>query len=260
MVIFTCIFVFLTVVLSTLSTISLTFSLLSDEWETVTYKVEGVEEVARLKNHTLQWLPQELGRLEIPEDQVDTESKVKTKKTVVVYLVPAFGGVNNLCPNITDAAKILIKKDDYDFDDCISYLSNEKILSRDSWLDRMRNLAMSCAMVCLILLAFSAPLGILGLFKKQISTIMVTGVMYILAGVFGVFNLVFMHFKRVKPDGFYTSTTLDHNLPEDYMKQRIFTVGWPPTAEWAGLILCLFASLFWLLLAKIYRFQILSPT
>ncbi|GIY32722.1 uncharacterized protein CEXT_159221 [Caerostris extrusa] len=108
----------------------------------------------------------------------------------------------------------------------------------------MRNLAMSCAMVCLILLSFSAPLGILGLIKKQISTVMVTGVMYILAGVFGVFNLVFMHFKRVKPDGYYTSTMLDLNMPEDYMKERIFTVGWPPTAEWAGLILCFIGSLF----------------
>ncbi|GFT62399.1 uncharacterized protein TNCV_4717671 [Trichonephila clavipes] len=78
--------------------------------------------------------------------------------------------------------------------------------------------------------------------------------------VFGVFNLAFMQFKRVKPDGFYTSTILDLNLPEEYMKLRIFSVGWPPTAEWAGLILCLIGSLFWLLLAKIYRFQILSPT
>ncbi|XP_035234154.1 uncharacterized protein LOC118205984 [Stegodyphus dumicola] len=123
----------------------------------------------------------------------------------------------------------------------------------------MRNLAMSCAIVCLILLAFSGPLGILGLFKKQISTIMVTGVMYILAAVFGIFTLAFMHFKRIKPDGFYTSTILDLNLPEEYMKCRNFTVGWPPSAEWAGLCLCLIGSLFWLLLAKIYRFQILSP-
>ena len=43
---------------------------------------------------------------------------------------------------------------------------------------------MSCAIVSLILLGTSAPLGILGLIKKQISTIMVTGVMYILAGTF----------------------------------------------------------------------------
>ncbi|GFS42433.1 uncharacterized protein TNIN_296181, partial [Trichonephila inaurata madagascariensis] len=112
------------------------------------------------------------------------------------------------------AAKMKMKEDGYDIENCISYLSNEKIISRDTWLDR----------------------------------------------VFGVFNLAFMQFKRVKPDGFYTSTILDLNLPEEYMKLRIFSVGWPPTAEWAGLILCLIGSLFWLLLAKIYRFQILSPT
>ncbi|GFQ73277.1 uncharacterized protein TNCT_281971 [Trichonephila clavata] len=260
MVIFTCIFVFLTVILSGLSTVFLTFSLLSNEWEYLTYKTREVEELSRLKNHTLQWLPHDLGRLEIPEDQVEATVTMKTDNKVAVYLIPAFGGVNNLCPNITDAAKMKMKEDGYDIENCISYLSNEKIISRDTWLDRMRNLAMSCAMVCLILLSFSAPLGLLGLFKKQISTIMVTGVMYILAGVFGVFNLAFMQFKRVKPDGFYTSTILDLNLPEEYMKLRIFSVGWPPTAEWAGLILCLIGSLFWLLLAKIYRFQILSPT
>ncbi|XP_054707931.1 uncharacterized protein LOC129217627 [Uloborus diversus] len=159
-----------------------------------------------------------------------------------------------------DAARTAMKKDGYDIETCISYLSNEKIVSKDAWLDRMRNLAMSCAMVSLILLGFSAPLGIFGLFKKQISTVMVTGVMYILAAVFGIFNLAFMHFKRVKPDGFYTSTILDLNLPEEYMKAREFTVGWPPSYEWAGLCLCLVGSLFWLLLAKIYRFQMLSPT
>ncbi|GFR05171.1 uncharacterized protein TNCT_211291 [Trichonephila clavata] len=124
----------------------------------------------------------------------------------------------------------------------------------------MRNLAMSCAIVCMILLGSSAPLGILGLFKKQISTIMVTGVMYSLAAVFGVFNLVFMRFKRVKADGFYTSTILDRGIPEEYLRTRLFTVGWPLSLECAGLCICFLASIFWLLLAKIFRFIVLSPT
>ncbi|GBL97076.1 hypothetical protein AVEN_254118-1 [Araneus ventricosus] len=153
-----------------------------------------------------------------------------------------------------------MKEDGQESETCISYLSNEKVISRDSWLDRMRNLAMSCAIVCLILLVSSAPLGILGLFKKQISTIMVTGVMYSLAAVFGIFNLVFMRFKRVKSDGFYTSTSLDKGIPEDYLKTRVFTVGWPLSLECAGLCICILASLFWLLLSKIFRFIILSPT
>lgn len=83
---------------------------------------------------------------------------------------------------------------------------------------------------------------------------------FFFADVFGVFTLAFMHFKRVKPDGYYTSTILDLNLPEEYLKARKFTAGWPPAAEMAGLILCLISSLFWLILAKIYRFQILSAT
>ncbi|KFM67415.1 hypothetical protein X975_09053, partial [Stegodyphus mimosarum] len=71
-----------------------------------------------------------------------------------------------------------MKEDGFLVEECISYLSKEKVISRDSWLDRMRNLAMSCAIVCLILLGSSAALGILGLIKNEISTIMVTGVMY----------------------------------------------------------------------------------
>ncbi|GFQ87897.1 uncharacterized protein TNCT_567501 [Trichonephila clavata] len=106
-----------------------------------------------------------------------------------------------------DAAKMKMKEDGYDIENCISYLSNEKIISRDTWLDRMRNLAMSCAMVCLILLSFSAPLGLLGLFKKQISTIMVTGVMYILAGELTLCRLVLKYYYTEKDtdstQGFY---------------------------------------------------------
>ncbi|GFY52750.1 uncharacterized protein TNIN_219001 [Trichonephila inaurata madagascariensis] len=108
MVIFTCIFVFLTVILSGLSTVFLTFSLLSNEWEYLTYKTGEVEELSRLKNHTLQWLPHDLGRLEIPEDQVEATVTVKTNNKVAVYLIPAFGGVNNLCPNITGQCVVLL--------------------------------------------------------------------------------------------------------------------------------------------------------
>ncbi|XP_015920856.1 uncharacterized protein [Parasteatoda tepidariorum] len=256
MVIFTCIFVCLTVILSGVSTLFLTFSLLSDEWEFLTYEKASIEEMAKLKNHSLQWLSGDVGKLFMPELTI-----TQNISGSVAYLVPARGGVNNLCPDLPDSVKSTMEEDGFVLKTCISYLSNDDITSRDTWLDRMRNLAMSCAMVSLILLAFSTPLGLLGLYKKQISTIMVNGVMYILAGVFGTFNLAFMHFKRAKPaDGFYTSTILDKNLPEDYMKARIFTVGWPPSAEWAGLIVCMIGSLFWLLLAKIYRLQILNPT
>jgi hypothetical protein len=50
----------------------------------------------------------------------------------------------------------------------------------------MQNLSISCAIVCLIILASSALVGLLGVFKHQISAVLVTAVMYLLAGEFAL--------------------------------------------------------------------------
>jgi len=46
----------------------------------------------------------------------------------------------------------------------------------------MQNLSISCALVCLIILGSSALVGTFGVLKHQISAVLVTGVMYLLAG------------------------------------------------------------------------------
>ncbi len=46
----------------------------------------------------------------------------------------------------------------------------------------MQNVSISCALVCLILLVCAALIGAFGVFKNQLSAILVTGVMYLLAG------------------------------------------------------------------------------
>lgn len=46
----------------------------------------------------------------------------------------------------------------------------------------MQNLSISCALVCLIILGSAALLGAFGVCQRQISAILVTGVMYLLAG------------------------------------------------------------------------------
>ncbi|XP_035230346.1 uncharacterized protein LOC118202295 [Stegodyphus dumicola] len=261
---FTCVFVSVTILLTSLATLFLTLSLFSNEWEYISYEMQKVDEIVQSKNYSIQWLLGQMARIEV--DDASTEKSVQNNRSEMalnrrlIYLVPAYGGVNKLCIDIPDVAWQQMKEDGFLVEECISYLSKEKVTSRDSWLDRMRNLAMSCAIVCLILLGSSAALGILGLIKNEISTIMVTGVMYSLAAVFGTFNLVFMRFKRVKPDGFYTSTVLDKDIPEEFLRARLFTVGWPPAIECAGLCLCVIASLFWLLLARIFRFLIISTT
>lgn len=46
----------------------------------------------------------------------------------------------------------------------------------------MQNLSISCALVCLIVLGAAALVGAFGILKHQISAVLVTGVMYLLAG------------------------------------------------------------------------------
>lgn len=46
----------------------------------------------------------------------------------------------------------------------------------------MQNVSISCALVCLIILASAALIGAFGILKHQLSAILVTGVMYLLAG------------------------------------------------------------------------------
>lgn len=53
----------------------------------------------------------------------------------------------------------------------------------------MHNLSISCAMVCVILLASAALLGTFGIMKRQISAVLITGVMYILAGLLKISHL-----------------------------------------------------------------------
>lgn len=50
-------------------------------------------------------------------------------------------------------------------------------------LKGMQNLSISCALVCLIILGSAALVGAFGVCQRQLSAILVTGVMYLLAGI-----------------------------------------------------------------------------
>lgn len=105
MVIFTCVFVFFTIVLSALATVFLTFSLLSNEWEYLGYQEDKVQEIAKAKGHTFEWLPEHLGKLEMivpASDNVVHVNQTKIpRKIIVVYLIPAYGGVHKLCADLS---------------------------------------------------------------------------------------------------------------------------------------------------------------
>ncbi|XP_024890531.1 uncharacterized protein LOC112466593 [Temnothorax curvispinosus] len=125
----------------------------------------------------------------------------------------------------------------------------------------MQNLSISCSLVCLIILGCAALIGFFGLCRHQISAVLVTGVMYLLAATFALFTLTIIHFKRAQDRG--TKPITDG--PEDgvigmpvlrsILKARRVTTAWSMDLGWGGVTLCALASVAWILLSKIMRFS-----
>ncbi|KAK6624089.1 hypothetical protein RUM44_010947 [Polyplax serrata] len=139
----------------------------------------------------------------------------------------------------------------------------------------MQNLSISCAMVCLIILGSSALIGLFGITKHQISAVLVTGVMYLLAAIFATFSLTIINFKRSQSRGdcFHVNTTLElssqgiavsktalekfYNLKKmnKYFDARIISTGWSLHMGWGGTGMCILVSILWILLSKIMRYN-----
>ncbi|XP_032678800.1 uncharacterized protein LOC116847667 isoform X2 [Odontomachus brunneus] len=126
----------------------------------------------------------------------------------------------------------------------------------------MQNLSISCSLVCLIILGCAALIGFFGLCMHQISAVLVTGVMYLLAATFALFTLTIIHFKRAQD---HRSGVRTVEGPEDgvigmpvlrsILKARRFTTAWSMDLGWGGVTLCALASVAWILLSKIMRFS-----
>ncbi|XP_045117264.1 uncharacterized protein LOC123507965 isoform X1 [Portunus trituberculatus] len=198
----------------------------------------------------------------------------------VIYLVPHHGGIWTLCVGLSDLEQEKLRGK-FRLSGCINYLSphsmgssdkNDWVQSKsrsvsitsscstnstrkDGWVQRMQNLSISCALVCCILLGASAVVGIFGIIQRQISAVLITGVMYILASTFGLFCLTIMHFKRrTKKD----CGVLDSQVTPEYSSARVFETGWSLDLGWGGVVTCLAAALLWLLLARIMRYNPIS--
>lgn len=131
----------------------------------------------------------------------------------------------------------------------------------------MQNLSISCALVCLIILGSAALVGAFGVFQHQISAVLVTGVMYLLAGSFALFTLTIIHFKRLhsKPTSIDSDGTVDGIVSpfgsrplQGFLTARLFTTSWSLDLGWGGVMLCVMTSVLWILLSKIMRFNPLS--
>ncbi|GFG31706.1 hypothetical protein Cfor_04845 [Coptotermes formosanus] len=193
-----------TLLFTSVATSMLCVAIMTDHWEQVTWdrrKLDGL--AVRQKNGTqvkwvLEWLLDgQVGRIiytndeglrKVPErkDPVTSEdSSGQEHDEVAVFLIPMHGGIWTLCVSLTEEQRQLLQKVGFTQIRCMNYLDSEITKGeegRTDWQHRMQNLSISCALVCLIILGSSAIVGSFGVLKHQISAVLVTGVMYLLAG------------------------------------------------------------------------------
>ncbi|XP_019868155.1 uncharacterized protein LOC109596977 isoform X2 [Aethina tumida] len=253
-----------TLVLTTCATGMLCAAIMTDHWEEVTWDRHYLEV---LSNGTvrLQWL---LDR---------TVARISTndlRDKTVAFLVPMHGGIWTLCVSLTDEEIGLLGRMGFpSVQPCVNYLSGgidgiKGYEPRADWQHRMQNLSISCALVCLIILGSAALVGAFGVFQHQISAVLVTGVMYLLAASFALFTLTIIHFKRLhsRPqteegfDGTVDGVVSPHGGRgvHDLLAARVFTTSWSLDLGWGGVMLCVMTSVLWILLSKIMRFNPIS--
>ncbi|XP_026324761.1 uncharacterized protein LOC113233776 isoform X2 [Hyposmocoma kahamanoa] len=131
----------------------------------------------------------------------------------------------------------------------------------------MQNLSISCALVCLIVLGSAALVGTFGVCKHQISAVLITGVMYLLAGLFAMFTLMIIYFKRIQRVSTRGSSHVDDTADGvvgprapalALLSAREFSTSWSLELGWGGVALVTTTSILWILLSKIMRYNPLS--
>ncbi|CAG9836632.1 unnamed protein product [Diabrotica balteata] len=251
-----------TLVLTTCATGMLCAAIMTDHWEEVTWDKNGVDFLA---NGTVrvQWL------LDRTVARISTNERDRT----IAFLVPMHGGIWTLCVSLSDEEINLLGRVGFPtVQSCVNYLSGgidgvRGYEPRADWQHRMQNLSISCALVCLIILGSAALIGAFGVFQHQISAVLVTGVMYLLAASFALFTLTIIHFKRLhsRPHMDESEGTVDGVVSptggkgvKDLLPARVFTTSWSLDLGWGGVMLCVMTSVLWILLSKIMRFNPIS--
>ncbi|KAK7003844.1 hypothetical protein BgiMline_005327 [Biomphalaria glabrata] len=135
---------------------------------------------------------------------------------------------------------------DYNEDEVDSMLTDET-----KQLSRLQNSAASCYIVVLIDLSAATVVGVISLARKQVASSMVTGVLYLMAALFGVFGLSMFHTRN-----YYEKTfcyALD-KVPSPICKSRVISLGYAVALAWVGVLLCCLSSFLWLSVSKALRF------
>ncbi|XP_025989499.1 uncharacterized protein LOC105203030 isoform X2 [Solenopsis invicta] len=229
---------------------------MSDHWEEIYWDKKDLIHV----NVNLTWyLNDQVARL---ESSVNHRNKHRVAKSSS-FLVSMHGGIWIMCVSLSEEEIQLLSQVGFPQKRCVNYLrpSEAHEETRGAWQNRMQNLSISCSLVCLIILGCAALIGFFGLCRHQLSAVLVTGVMYLLAATFALFTLTIIYFKRVQDRGTKSITdgledgVIGMPVPHSVLKARRVTTAWSMDLGWGGVTLCALASVTWLVLSKIMRFS-----
>ncbi|XP_052895129.1 uncharacterized protein LOC128302350 isoform X2 [Anopheles moucheti] len=289
-------FLFLTLLMTSSATAMLCAAIMTDHWEHVSWDRTSLDRISNETAIELHWyldgraakIPLKGKGLPPPtqhHQQHHRQQKgggaatppVVTDNRAGVFLVPMNGGIWTLCIDLTAEEIRTMSNDGFpQVDQCVNYLAGtmESAQGNDEdaradWQHRMQNLSISCSLVCLIILGSAALVGAFGVCQRQISAVLVTGVMYLLAALFALFTLMIIHFKRQQGRPLLDSDfdgTIDGvvaikgtaRAASKFLGARIFVTAWSLELGWGGVVLCAFTSFLWILLSKIMRFNPLS--
>ncbi|XP_049868895.1 uncharacterized protein LOC126368785 [Pectinophora gossypiella] len=248
-----------TLLLTSCSTAMLCAAIMTDHWEHVVWEHAALAALANASNTALQWLLDEkVAKIEEPG-----------RKGGGTFLVPMNGGIWTMCVSLEEEEVTILSRAGFPTEPlCTNYLAdNEDEEPRADWQHRMQNLSISCALVCLIVLGSAALVGAFGVCKHQISAVLITGVMYLLAGLFAMFTLMIIHFKRIQRVSSRGSSHGDdtgdgvvgNQAPAiPLLSAREFSTSWSLELGWGGVALASLTSLLWILLSKIMRYNPIS--
>ncbi|XP_043479542.1 uncharacterized protein LOC122509488 [Leptopilina heterotoma] len=252
------IFLFCTLTLTFAATGMLCAAIMSDYWEEVEW---NRDEISQANINPTWYLDGKVAMLEA----LPVHGSFQRFQKKHAFLVPMHGGIWTMCVSLSDEEIRLLERIGFPQERCINYLYPDEAHEemRAVWQNRMQNLSISCSLVCLIILGTAVLVGSFGLCRHQISAVLVTGVMYLLAATFALFTLTIIHYKRAQDrnprifngpeDG-----VIGGSVPRNILKARIFKTSWSMDFGWGGVTLCSLASVAWILLSKIMRFSPIS--
>ncbi|XP_002054668.3 uncharacterized protein, partial [Drosophila virilis] len=275
-------FLFVTLLMTTSATAMLCAAIMTDHWEHVTWDRNSLDRYSNRSGLHLEWLLDDQVAMLKPDKRADHRFRRDS-----VFLVPMHGGIWTLCIDLPIPQLQELRRNPKfprGAPPCVNYLAGSMENARgeeqrNDWQHsesqvitlqphlRMQNLSISCSLVCLIILGSAALVGAFGVCQRQISAILITGVMYLLAALFALFTLMIIHFKRQQGrpmldsdydgtvDGIVARPGGVAIMAKPLLGARVFLTSWSLDLGWGGVVLCAITSVLWILLSKIMRYN-----